>query len=133
MINVRLPWPPSVNNYYAVVRGRKILSKRGREYKKQSKTELMIQRAARGVRSRLQVTIDAYPPDNRVRDIDNLIKPVCDALQDYGMFLNDAQIDDLRIRRLDLDKGRGHVWVRVSQIESAGDVKAMFPELETAV
>jgi crossover junction endodeoxyribonuclease RusA len=132
MINVRLSWPPSVNNYYAVVRGRKILSKRGRDYKKQCKFELMVQRPLRGLRTRLEVAIDAYPPDNRKRDIDNLCKPVLDALQDYGMF-NDAQIDDLRIRRLETQKGAGFVRVRVSQIESKGDTGAMFPEIETAV
>jgi len=30
---IELPWPPTVNTYYTVARGRKILSKKGRAYK----------------------------------------------------------------------------------------------------
>lgn len=116
MINVKLPWPPSVNNYYAVVRGRKILSARGRAYKAQSGNYLMIQKPPKDLTARLEVAIDAYPPDNRKRDIDNLCKPVLDALQDYGLF-RDEQIDDLRIRRLSTDKNGGYVRVRISEME----------------
>jgi crossover junction endodeoxyribonuclease RusA len=72
----------------------------------------MIQQAMKGLMSRLEVCIDAYPPDARVRDLDNLLKPALDSMQDYGMF-NDGQIDILRIRRM--EKG-GYVRVYISEI-----------------
>lgn len=114
MINVRLPWPPQVNNYYAVVRGRKIISKEGRAYKKQCGLELMVQNARKGLDSRLEVLIDVYPPDRRRRDLDNLCKPVLDVLVEYGMFRDDSLIDDLRIRRR--EKG-GYVRVKVAEMD----------------
>ena len=115
MINIKLPWPPTVNTYYGIVRGRKILSKRGREYKIQAAVECLRQKAPRPLTQRLEVNIEAYPPDKRKRDLDNIIKPLLDALQDYGMF-DDEQIDILRIRRRAIEKP-GYVRVYISEIE----------------
>ncbi|KKK72643.1 hypothetical protein LCGC14_2901820 [marine sediment metagenome] len=115
VINIRLQWPPTVNNYTTVARGRKILSDRGRKYKRRSILELMEQHAPRGLKGRLEVKIDAYPPDKRKRDLDNLCKPILDSLQDYGMFADDEQIDVLRIRRREITRP-GHVRVYISEI-----------------
>lgn len=114
MINVKLPWPPTVNTYYTVARGRKILSTKGRLYKVDSAVELMQQKAPKKIKTRLEVKIDAYPPDKRKRDLDNVIKPILDAMQDYGIFLDDSQIDRLSIRRM--SKG-GYVRVHISEID----------------
>ena len=112
---ITLSWPPTVNHYYTVARGRKILSPKGRRYKIDTAVELLRQEAPRSLTGRLEVLIDAYPPDRRKRDLDNLIKPIADALQDYGMF-DDEQIDDLRIRRRAVTKP-GYLRVRISEIE----------------
>ena len=114
MINVKLPWPPTVNNYYTVARGRKILSKKGREYKGYVVVVLALGHAPKGLTSRLEVRIDAHPTDKRKRDLDNIVKPIFDALQDYGMF-DDSQIDDFRVRRLSIEKP-GFVRVYISEI-----------------
>ena len=113
MINVKLPYPPTVNHYYTIARGRKILSTKGRAYKDTCGIELILQDAPKNLTARLEVNIDAYPPDRRKRDMDNIIKPLLDALQNYGMF-DDEQIDILRIRRK--EKG-GYVRVHISEIE----------------
>ena len=113
MINVKLPWPPTINHYYTIARGRKVLSKWARVYKQQCAVELILQDAPKNITARLEVNIDAYPPDKRKRDLDNIIKPLLDAIQDYGMF-DDEQIDILRIRRR--EKG-GYVRVHISEIE----------------
>ena len=81
MINVRLLWPPSVNHYTTVVRGRKILSNHGRKYEKQSILGLVEQHAPKGLKGRIEVDIEAHPPDKRRRDLDNLLKPILDVLQ----------------------------------------------------
>ena len=100
MINVRLPWPPTINTYYGNAKnGRKYLTARGRKYKESAGLELLSQEAPKGLEGRLVVSIDAYPPDRRKRDIDNILKPLLDCLTDYGLWIDDEQIDDLRIRR----------------------------------
>jgi Holliday junction resolvase RusA-like endonuclease len=49
---------------------------------------------------RIEVVIDWRPPDRRVRDIDNPIKPLLDALEASSLvYKNDNQIDSLQITR----------------------------------
>lgn len=43
--------------------------------------------------------MDAFPPDRRRRDLDNLQKPVLDVLQHAGVYEDDSQIDLLITRR----------------------------------
>jgi crossover junction endodeoxyribonuclease RusA len=117
MISIRLPWPPSVNAYYTVWQGRKNVSKRGRAFKKSALEDMLEQQPPKGLTSRLEVSIDAYPPDRRRRDIDNLLKPTLDILQTYGVFVDDEQIDDLRIRRREISK-TPNVRVHITEIES---------------
>lgn len=96
---IQLPWPPTVNHYYTVSRGRKILSAAGRNYKTACQYLLLEQKAQKSTSGPYCVTIRAYPPDNRKRDLDNLLKPCLDALTGYGAIGDDSQIDDLRIQR----------------------------------
>jgi crossover junction endodeoxyribonuclease RusA len=60
--------------------------------------------------------MDAYPPDHRRRDIDNLIKATADALQHAGVYEDDSQVDLLVVRRCEPDRPRGHVEVRVEEL-----------------
>ena len=79
----------------------------------------MEQHAPKGLDGRLEVRIDVYPPDKRKRDIANIEKPVCDAMQrkdGYGIYIDDFQIDILHIRRLEIAKP-GHVRVHISEIQ----------------
>lgn len=99
-LSFTLPYPPSNNNYYAVVRGRKVLSKKGREYRDeiaaQAKRELwpMFSKVYG-----LAVDIEAWMPDRRRRDLDNVLKATLDALTHASLWADDSQVDDLRIYR----------------------------------
>lgn len=95
-IMIELPWPPTVNTYFTVARGRKILSSKGRKYKKDIVARFSSKSPLTG---RLKVELLAYPPDKRKRDLDNLVKAVLDALDESNIFEDDSQIDDLRIIR----------------------------------
>lgn len=64
---------------------------------------------------RLFVQIEAYPPDKRMRDIDNLAKCVLDALQTARVFENDYQIDRLLIERKEVMKP-GKLFVSILEI-----------------
>ena len=102
---INLPFPPTINTYYTVSRGRKILSKKGRAWQKEALGWLMEQGAPKGREGVYSVMIHVCPPDNRKRDIDNLIKPLLDSLVDYGVLPDDSMVHDLRIQRFDPVKG----------------------------
>ena len=53
---------------------------------------------------RLKVDILVFPPDNRRRDLDNVLKAILDSLEDAKVFKDDSLIDDLRVRRMDTFK-----------------------------
>lgn len=99
MINVTLPWPPSVNQYWRTFRNRMILSAAGREYRKLAVGQVLAQlKTVITLKDKpLRVTIEAWRPDNRRRDLDNLLKAALDALAYAGVYEDDSQIRDLRI------------------------------------
>ena len=111
---IALPWPPSVNKYYRVVRGRPIISREGRIYRGLVAMEML----GRGkIEGRLKVVVEAHPPDGRRRDLDNLNKALLDALQNGGAYEDDSQIDDLRVIRMPPAPKLGHVIVEITQIK----------------
>ena len=104
---ISLPFPPSVNHYWRMVRGKMLISKAGREYRK-AVGLLVFPYAAYGVplfpeSFRLSVALLAHPPDRRRRDLDNMLKAALDALQHAGVYADDSQIDHLEI-------DRGEIW-----------------------
>ncbi len=90
-----LPWPPTVNNYYTIWKGRKILSKRAKKFK--TDCAVYIKRPSKPFEGEVRVSISLKMPDKRKRDIDNLLKPILDALTDYGVYCDDSQIFSLSI------------------------------------
>lgn len=105
-VMIALPWPPSVNRIWRHVvsggTGRTIMSKEGREYRARVAAELS--GAFRGRPPRFTgpvgVMIRAYPPDERRRDLDNVLKAALDALSAAGVWDDDHRVADLRIVRM---------------------------------
>lgn len=96
-INLILPWPPSVNRYWRTFQGRMIISAEGRSYRSAIADQVLIQRGAKHYEGKLKVVIEAWRPDNRKRDLDNLLKAVLDSLTHAGVWADDGLIVDLRI------------------------------------
>ncbi len=98
-----LPWPPSTNRYWRKWRNRMVIDTEGREYRTKVAwlADLGLDRCETG---RLAVTIEAYPPDKRIRDLDNILKSLLDAMQHAGVYENDSQIDRLTIERKAVEK-----------------------------
>jgi hypothetical protein len=71
------------------------------------------------VRLRLYVSIVAYPPDRRARDVDNLLKAVLDGMQAAGVYLNDTQICTLSITKSRTIHPGGLLFVGVQPAEAA--------------
>jgi len=97
MVDLTLPWPPSTNTYWRTFQGRMIISAKGREYRKAVADQVLIQRGAKNLAGKLVVEIEAWRPDNRRRDLDNLLKAALDGCTHAGVWEDDSNIVDLRI------------------------------------
>jgi len=116
-IKLTLPYPPTVNHYWGQLGSKKFLGKKGKEFREA--VFLCSLNARKGaLNERLHMEVYLYPPDNRKRDVDNVLKPLLDALEHAGVYENDSQIDKLCITRMDVTKG-GVCDVVISQL---GDV-----------
>lgn len=120
MIELRLPWPPSVNRIWRnVVIGRSartLLSRDGRLYFEDAARRVQVQREGRRIGGRAQVEIVLHAPTRAQIDIDNRAKAVLDACTKGGLWADDNQVDVLVVRRDCVLKG-GAVVVRAVEIE----------------
>lgn len=114
---LKLPWPPSVNSYYGRTRsGQVYIKAKGKEFR-----ELVIEvlkeipERLDTLGERLQVWIEAFPPDRRRRDLDNIKKSLLDSLTHAGVYEDDCLIDDVRCVRREVSKP-GHVLVHVAEL-----------------
>lgn len=98
MLELTLPFPPSVNHYWRRVGFRTLISREGRLYRDRVCRQLAQERV-RPLDGPLAVHIEMYPPDRRRRDCDNLFKALLDALAHGGAYHDDSQIDWLSIER----------------------------------
>ena len=96
-ITLILPWPPSVNRYWRTFQGRMIISAEGRSYRKAVADQVLIQRGAKHYAGKLSVNIEAFRPDKRRRDLDNLLKATLDGCTHAGVWEDDSNVVDLRI------------------------------------
>jgi crossover junction endodeoxyribonuclease RusA len=113
-ITLTLPWPPSVNKYWRTFQGRMIISAEGRSYRKAVADQVLIQRGAKHYAGKLRVNIEAFRPDKRRRDLDNLLKAVLDGCTHAGVWEDDSNIVDLRIYWADTVGGM--LKVKVSEV-----------------
>ncbi len=104
MIHLTLPFPPSVNNYWRRVGKRTLISKRGRIYRQHVVGAVLLAGANCQLKCRLAVLIKAYPPDRKIRDLDNLPKAVLDSLTKASVYEDASPIDDLHIVRMGVCK-----------------------------
>lgn len=105
-----LPWPPTTNTYWrhpqkGKLAGRHLISEKGRNYRASVARIVMMQRAAHALDGLLRVDVQLEMPDRRLRDIDNLTKALFDALSHAGVWGDDSQVDDFRMRRARSEDG----------------------------
>lgn len=111
MTELVLPYPPSVNHYWRMWRGRMVISAEGRRYRGQ------VEHAMRGTQQLegpLCIAITLFPPDRRRRDCDNTLKALFDAIGQGGGYHDDSQIVWLITIKADLVPG-GRAVVRIWQ------------------
>jgi crossover junction endodeoxyribonuclease RusA len=121
-VNIRLPLPPSVNEYqpHAIVHGRVIryFSEAGKKFKNDCLAAVLSH-------------FNGWPPDpftgpvkllavlhgrnRQPYDIDNRIKPLLDALTECRVWLDDSQVNQLVVSRGPVSAG-GRVDVTIEPI-----------------
>ena len=110
-----LPYPPSVNHYWRKWHNRMVISREGRAYREH--VHALLATAGQGGKpphdGAIALAMDAFPPDRRRRDLDNIQKPLLDALEHAGVYEDDSQIDWLLTRRQVCEPG-GKVIVNVA-------------------
>lgn len=99
-ITLTLPWPPTANTYWRRNGNRYFLSNKGQDYRNTIVKTCFIYAGLFDEDARLKVSIQAFPPDKRKRDLDNLFKSLIDSLQSARIFHDDSQIDQLSIQRM---------------------------------
>lgn len=106
-----LPYPPSVNHYWRKWRNRMVISREGRMFRRNVRALLGGGRKPPFTGS-IALAMDAFPPDRRRRDLDNLLKSLQDALAHAGVFEDDSLIDLLVVRRCESVPG-GQLVVQI--------------------
>lgn len=107
MYTIELSWPPSVNQYWEHVYNAKLRrvqvfpSKAALSFKVQTAALVRKKGAPPRFQNAIQIEIDAYPPDRRKRDSDNILKATFDALTYSNVWRDDYQVVDFRVRRFD--------------------------------
>src|SRR5690606_1024401 len=114
-LNVDLPWPPTANTYWRRNGGRYFISKRGQDYREFVAKACYAYQGLFVSDDRLRLRIKAFPPDNRRRDLDNLLKGLIDSFQYAGLFPDDSQIDKLSIERM--PEYEGKIEITLEKIE----------------
>jgi crossover junction endodeoxyribonuclease RusA len=109
-----LPWPVSVNSLYRSRGSRVYVSAKGKAFKNAcgiifADTSMVYET------ERVWLDMEVYPPDNRKRDISNLIKIVEDALP---WFKDDSQVDKLTITRCEKDsRKKGYIIIKCGALD----------------
>jgi crossover junction endodeoxyribonuclease RusA len=100
-----LPYPPSVNNrlnHFAVKgRVRAVLKKPYRQWKTAAAETIAASPDAFQIKGTYRLDLIVCRPDRRARDLDNIIKPVSDALTEAGVIEDDSLALRITVRWLD--------------------------------
>ena len=111
-----LPIPPSVNTYWRRNGAQYFIAAKGREYRRAVMEIIRQLGLDNKSRARMKIKIIADMPDRRRRDLDNLLKAVCDSLEHAGFVLDDNQFDEIHLKRGDVFPG-GRLSIKVTEIE----------------
>lgn len=87
-------YPPTVNNYYVKTQRGLFISAKGKKFRDTLIKDVLEQLAGmEAIDYKIRVEIVAWPPDKRIRDLDNIKKPLFDAMTHAGVWVDDSQID----------------------------------------
>jgi len=110
---IKLPYPPTINHYYFTTKqGRRIITAKGKAYHQEVGYLL---NSYKPTSDPVKMLINVYPPDNRRRDLDNILKVLGDSMEGY-LYKDDNQIVDLHVIKFPKVKG-GYIEVHIESTE----------------
>lgn len=137
-----LPWPPSVNHYWEPVsrpvrpgsrkyRAWLILTDRAKEYRMLALNALRVQRVPlASMTGLLRINLKCYPPDERARDLDNLLKGLLDSLTHAGIIRDDSDFDQIFMKRGPVYPN-GKVEILIGELPGGATVSGdLFAEMQ---
>lgn len=112
-----LHWPPTINSYYGhTKRGKSMvqyITAKGKQFRENIIESVHEQVPGLHIDERMYVEVTLYPPDRRIRDLDNYMKALLDALTHSKLWEDDSLIDQLVIHR-GVQTTRGAVVIEIS-------------------
>jgi len=129
-ISLTLDWPPTVNSYYAHTRRGVYIRANGKKYRDSVAQDVRMQIPQLvKIECCIFVAVILYPPDRRIRDLDNYMKSLLDALTKAGLWDDDSIIDQLHIyrgERLTGGKVKLHIGEPMPIVDDQLDCKDLF-------
>ena len=69
------------------------------------------------LQGRIKLSVEVHFKDHRRRDLDNIVKGLQDVIKKKKIFIDDCQIDELFVKRAEIDKNKkGYVIVLIDEI-----------------
>ncbi|EHL9937452.1 RusA family crossover junction endodeoxyribonuclease [Salmonella enterica subsp. enterica serovar 4,[5],12:b:-] len=129
-MKLTLPFPPSVNTYWRApnkgpLKGHHMVSASGRKYQSEACAAVIeqLRRLPKPSTAPAAVEIILYPPDKRIRDLDNYNKALFDALTHAGVWEDDSQV-----KRMLVEWGpvfpKGKVEITITKFETGAGAAA---------
>jgi len=92
-VTFEIPWPPSINKYYGRNKfGGVYLKKDAKQYLEYTPWLIKQKYPKTKIFGAVKILRDLYPPDNRRRDEDNIVKAINDSIMKAGIIKDDSQI-----------------------------------------
>ena len=107
MIQVTLPYPPSVNGIWRHAGKKSYLTAKAKDWKLSAAwaVKAALLSGSKPVMGPFNVHLEVGRPDKRKRDLDNLIKVVLDSVKDGGAIRDDSDAQSIHAQWVDDLKG----------------------------
>lgn len=120
MMQLTLPFPPSVNGYWRSTSKGVLISARGRIFRSNALAAIYQQLRSRppALLTELDVHLVLFPPTKAKRDLDNFQKALFDGLTHAGIWKDDSQVKRMLVEWGPVTKG-GKAEINISTFSSA--------------
>jgi crossover junction endodeoxyribonuclease RusA len=122
MIELILPWPPSLNHYWRNVKGMTLISAAGRKYRKEV-ARIIAESGLKPITGAVAVKRILYCPDYKRRDEDNLPKALNDAITKSGLWKDDSYICAVIVEKRKSADKEGRVVLQIKPLTKGVIVK----------
>lgn len=113
-------YPPTINNYYKKTQRGVHISDKGRRFRDELIKDAHEQlQGMEKITGKLRIDVIAWVPDNRKRDLDNIMKPILDAMTHADLWGDDSQVDQMVVYRGTKIAPTGALYIKVSEAAPA--------------